>query len=187
LQWSRLLLRDGLVKSARRASRRGFCDRLPTAGQGSEHRQGFTFTPPSTALAISRRSLWRNLHIGEDYAQATSSTSQDLHLQRRTHVRDILQTSCGYRRLTKKKSPVFVFKKSPFAISCEPLLFRSFAESSREIPSAFSCRLFIPRTPSMFASAGIGLSETDHSRVLCRKVDLRASNAQQSSSRHNFW
>jgi hypothetical protein len=31
----------------------------------------------------------------------------------------------------------------------------------------------------MFASAGGGLSKTDHSRVLCRKIDLRARNAER--------
>jgi hypothetical protein len=34
----------------------------------------------------------------------------------------------------------------------------------------------------MFASAGAGLSKTDHSGVLCRKVDLRARNAERSIS-----
>jgi hypothetical protein len=34
----------------------------------------------------------------------------------------------------------------------------------------------------MFASAGAGLSKTDHSDVLCRKVDLRARNADLLSS-----
>jgi hypothetical protein len=81
---------------------------------------------------------------------------------------------------------VFVFKKSPSAISCEPLLFRPFVESSREIASVSGYGLCIPRTPSMFASEGAGLSKTDQSRVLCRKVDLRVRNAQQSSSGHNF-
>jgi hypothetical protein len=33
----------------------------------------------------------------------------------------------------------------------------------------------------MFASALAGLSKIDHSRVLCRKVDLRARNAQRSA------
>jgi hypothetical protein len=31
----------------------------------------------------------------------------------------------------------------------------------------------------MFASAGAGLSKTDHSRVLCRKVDLRVRKAER--------
>jgi hypothetical protein len=62
------------------------------------------------------------------------------------------------------------------------LLFRSFAESSREIRSASGCGLCIPTTRSIFARAGAGLSKTDHSRVQCRKVDLRARNAERLSS-----
>ena len=77
---------------------------------------------------------------------------------------------------------MFAFKTSPSAIFCEPLLFRSFAESSREILLESGCGLWIPRTPSMFASAGAGLSKTDHSGVLCRKVDLRATRSDQSAS-----
>jgi hypothetical protein len=76
---------------------------------------------------------------------------------------------------------MFVFKKSPSAISCDSLLSALVRGKKSRNSAGFWLQTLYPRAHSMAKSTGAALSKTEHSPVLFRKVDLRARNAQQSS------